>query len=140
MRLRQDSEIGQIVRTRRIELGITQSELAERAQVGRHLIVRLEAGGTEIALSKVFAVMGALDLALDLVPARRSAAPAVEVPSFDAPSAEDPLRAIRIALERVASTAPQADPGATARMSEALQLVQRAATRIESERKRASDH
>lgn len=63
-------EIGQAVRTRRLELGISQTELARRAGMTQSAVSRLEAGGavpTIVVLERLAAALDA-ELVVTLSP------------------------------------------------------------------------
>lgn len=60
---------GSAVRRARKDSGLTQAELAARAGVGRPWLSELEGGKQRAELGRVLAVVGALDLALALIPA-----------------------------------------------------------------------
>ncbi|SHF35282.1 helix-turn-helix domain-containing protein [Streptoalloteichus hindustanus] len=57
-------ELGAAVRTRREELGMTQSALAERADMTRSAVARFEAGGIVPTLAVLERLAAALDSAL----------------------------------------------------------------------------
>ena len=57
-------EIGQAVRTRRQELGISQTELARRAGMTQSAVSRLEAGGTVPTIVVLERLAAALDAEL----------------------------------------------------------------------------
>ena len=57
-------EIGSIVRGRRIVLGISQADLAEKAGVGRRFVVDLEAGKATVQADALFKVCVAVDVEL----------------------------------------------------------------------------
>ena len=61
---------GELIRTRRTELGLSQAQLAERADTGQALVSRIESGRTTPTLSVLQRLASALDcdLALRLVP------------------------------------------------------------------------
>jgi HTH-type transcriptional regulator/antitoxin HipB len=64
------SELGQAVRARRLELGLSQTGLAERAGMTQSAVSRLEAGGTVPTigvLERLAATLGA-DLVVTLTP------------------------------------------------------------------------
>lgn len=63
-------ELGQAVRARRLELGMSQVELAERAGMTQSAISRLEAGGTvpTIAILERLAAALNADLVVTLTP------------------------------------------------------------------------
>jgi transcriptional regulator with XRE-family HTH domain len=63
-------ELGQAVRARRLELGMSQTELAERAGMTQSAISRLEAGGTvpTIGVLERFATALSADLVVTLTP------------------------------------------------------------------------
>ena len=58
-------ELGPLLRARRIELGLSKKELAQRAGKVREVIYRLECG-EDVTLSSLMAVLGALGLAMRL--------------------------------------------------------------------------
>jgi transcriptional regulator with XRE-family HTH domain len=61
---------GELIRTRRTELGLSQTQLAARAGTGQALISRIESGRTTPTLSVLHRLAQALDcdLVLDLAP------------------------------------------------------------------------
>lgn len=65
--LRLPDELGRQLAARRRELGLSKSQLAQRAGKVREVIYRLEAG-EDSTVSSLLAVMGALGLALRLEP------------------------------------------------------------------------
>lgn len=74
-RARERGRLAAVLVARRQELGLTQTELADLAGVGRGPVVALEAGRTA-SLESFLALLQALGLHLELV---RGAAPAVAV-------------------------------------------------------------
>ncbi|GAA2233738.1 HipA domain-containing protein [Herbiconiux moechotypicola] len=62
MRIASAADYGYLARDRRVELELSQAELAERAGVTRQWLVRFEQGSTETTVAKVQAVLRALDL------------------------------------------------------------------------------
>ena len=57
----------QEVRRRRKEAGLSQTDLALHAGVGRRFVSELEGGKTSVQLDKVLAVLAVFGLSLDLV-------------------------------------------------------------------------
>ncbi|EHF02969.1 hypothetical protein HMPREF1008_00010 [Olsenella sp. oral taxon 809 str. F0356] len=58
-------QMGQAVRTKRLELGLTQRELAGKAGVSERLVLSLEQGeATGIRLDKLLGILGSLGLSL----------------------------------------------------------------------------
>lgn len=78
-------DVGEIIRQRRIDLGLTQEGLAERAGVTRQLLSRLERANADVSLSKVLAILRELRLSVDLRPQpdtdfrRAASTPSVEL-------------------------------------------------------------
>ncbi|GAA2386814.1 hypothetical protein GCM10010420_07090 [Streptomyces glaucosporus] len=68
-------ELGEKVRSRRLELGLSQSEVGRRARMTQSAIARFEAGGTVPTLPVLarLAEALALDLRVDLTPHAESA-------------------------------------------------------------------
>jgi len=66
MRVRSVLEVGAAARDRREALGWSQQVLAERAGVTREWVVRFEGGKASVRLDRVFDVITALDLVVDL--------------------------------------------------------------------------
>lgn len=66
--VRLPDELGRQLRDRRLALGLSKSELAQRAGKVREVVYRLEAG-EDSTVSSMLAVLGALGLALRLEPA-----------------------------------------------------------------------
>jgi transcriptional regulator with XRE-family HTH domain len=61
---------GELIRARRVELGLSQGQLAERAGTGQAVVSRVESGRTLPTLSVLQRLASALDcdLVLDLTP------------------------------------------------------------------------
>lgn len=57
-------ELGESVRHRRKELGLTQAELGERVGVKQEVVGRLEEGGAMLALPLLVRIAGALEMRL----------------------------------------------------------------------------
>jgi len=68
MRLRSAADFGAHAAERREQLGLTQSQLAERAGVTRDWIARFETGARNATLFRVLLVYRALGLRLDARP------------------------------------------------------------------------
>lgn len=66
MRVRDLPSLGEAVRHRRQELGISQTELADSANTTRQWISRLEKGNAEVTVARLFEVVHTLGLNLDL--------------------------------------------------------------------------
>ena len=69
------------VRGRRIQMGLSQDQLAQRAGVSRKWVNEFEAGRQHAELGHVLRVLDALDLQLDVSP--RSASPASPAGAVD---------------------------------------------------------
>lgn len=63
------ADLGAWLRSRRVELGLTQNELARRVRVGRQWIVRLEAGNERAELAPLLRTIFEFGLELRLDPA-----------------------------------------------------------------------
>lgn len=68
MRVRRLDEIGQVIRGRRKELGLTQLELATRVGVSRQWIVAIEGGKPRAQVSLLLETLRALGLELSILP------------------------------------------------------------------------
>lgn len=64
MRVRSTEDLGAVVRDRRRALGLSQAEVAARADVTRQWVVRFEQGSSDVSLRKTLALLRALDLDL----------------------------------------------------------------------------
>ena len=64
--------LGQVIRARRLELGLTQMQLAERARAQQKWISALERGHGRAELDRVLRVLSALQLNLCAEPADSS--------------------------------------------------------------------
>ena len=64
--LRTTQDVAIAVRTARIQQGLTQAQLAQRAGVGRDWLIRLEKGNPRLELSKVLDTLAALNLSLSV--------------------------------------------------------------------------
>ena len=63
--------LGELIRERRRQLGISQLELAGLAGVGPRLIGEMEAGKPTAQIGKVFRVLDRLGLVLNIAPKHR---------------------------------------------------------------------
>ena len=63
-----NQKIIQIIVARRKELGLTQVQLAEIAQISRRTIIEFEAGKTSISLRRLARIFSALDLTMLVKP------------------------------------------------------------------------
>lgn len=75
-------ELGELIRRRRTERGLSQAELADKVGTTRQWVSRLEKGKNDIGAGRLLAVLDALDLNLDI----RSPRHAVTSAPWDAAS------------------------------------------------------
>jgi HTH-type transcriptional regulator/antitoxin HipB len=66
MNIRSPLDLGLIIRQRRRDLGLNQTELASRVGVGRQWIVAIEHGKSRAELGLVLRTLAALNLTLDV--------------------------------------------------------------------------
>jgi transcriptional regulator with XRE-family HTH domain len=59
-------DIGRVARQRRVDLNISQDDLAERTGVTRQWLSRFESAKADVSLSKVLLILRALDLRVDI--------------------------------------------------------------------------
>lgn len=78
MQIRSVAHLGQLARSRRLELDRSQAAVAAAAGVSRQWVVAFEAGKETVELGNVLRVLRVLDLAVDLAP-RTIAAPAIDL-------------------------------------------------------------
>ena len=83
MRIRTPLDLGLIIRDRRRKLRLSQSQLAEKAGVGRQWLVAVERGKARAEIGLVLRTLAALDLTLSADGNRQGqkAAGAGEIPS-----------------------------------------------------------
>lgn len=62
--VRTASDIGQLVRRRRVELGLTQQEVATSARTGRRFVSELEDGKETAQIGKILHILSDLGIAL----------------------------------------------------------------------------
>ena len=72
MTIHSSHALGNTIRRRRLDLGLTQSELADRVGVSRKWIIDVEHGKPTVALSHLLRLLDALDLDLRVAPRKRS--------------------------------------------------------------------
>lgn len=95
------AQLGDLVRRRRAALNISQTELAERVGATRQWVSRLENGKHDISTARLFAVLDALELNLDIRPPGSPTAITLPVPNMQSlvPSAAlEAIRAIQVSL------------------------------------------
>jgi len=68
MHVRTPLDLGLVIRERRRQLGLSQSQLAEQAGVGRQWLVAVERGKSRAEIGLVLQTLYALGLALSVVP------------------------------------------------------------------------
>ena len=62
------TEVGAVVRQRRIDLSMSQTELAEKIGTTRQWMSRFEKGNADVSLSRALAILRELDMTVDLRP------------------------------------------------------------------------
>lgn len=83
-------EIGYAIKDRRAELGMTQAQLAEAADVSKRCLWSLELGQNPgVQLDKLTAVLGALGLELELTVGNPSDEPQAEQSGIGEPAVRD---------------------------------------------------
>jgi HTH-type transcriptional regulator/antitoxin HipB len=65
MRIRSPSELGALIRSRRRQLGLEQSALAEKVGVSRQWIIGIEKGKSRAAIGLILRTLNALGIFLD---------------------------------------------------------------------------
>jgi transcriptional regulator with XRE-family HTH domain len=64
VKLRNHEDLGRFLRSRRAELGLTQTDLAERAGVRRATVVAVERGQTHPTFATALALLDAMEVSL----------------------------------------------------------------------------
>jgi HTH-type transcriptional regulator / antitoxin HipB len=72
MTVRSIRDLAAAVRSRRLDLGLNQADLARRAGVSRKWVYEFEAGKPSAELGLILRVLDALDLALELAPGEQA--------------------------------------------------------------------
>lgn len=67
------AELGELIRRRRTELNLSQTDLATQVGATRQWVSRLEKGKNDINAGRLLAVIGVLDMNLDVRPPQRAA-------------------------------------------------------------------
>jgi HTH-type transcriptional regulator / antitoxin HipB len=104
MKARTPADVGLLLKARRKELGLDQSQLAERAGVSRQWLIDVEKGKPRAELGLILRTAQALGLAFEIVR---------EMPSSAAPAADTPRSRIEQVLTRHAG--PEVAPRKRAR-------------------------
>ncbi|MGV8882565.1 MAG: helix-turn-helix domain-containing protein [Rhodoglobus sp.] len=71
MKIRAASDFGALIAERREQRGLTQVELARRADVTREWLVRLENGKPTVTVHRLLRVLRELGLAVDVIEAEK---------------------------------------------------------------------
>ena len=83
MQIRTPLDLGLAIRDKRRKLGLTQTELARRAGVGRQWVVAIEHGKSRAELGLVLRTLSALDLPLTIDPGDRRPPSSDEISPVD---------------------------------------------------------
>lgn len=92
MRVRRPSDLGLLARQRRLDEGLSQDTVAEKAGVTRQWLIRFERGGSDVTVSKALAVLDALDLVTVVQPRTSSGSPSTPRITVDTPDSADLAR------------------------------------------------
>jgi len=76
-------DIGRVARQRRIDLNLSQDELAARSGITRQWLSRFESAKADVSLSKVLAVLRELDLEVDVRVSQPPLVPALSTLATD---------------------------------------------------------
>ena len=104
-------DVGAVVRQRRIDLGMSQTELAERIDTTRQWMSRFEQGKADVTLSRALAILRQLDLMVDLQPRLRVARPIRATEHIRSTDANPPILTARL-TDAPPSSRPQATQAA----------------------------
>lgn len=107
MRVHTPENVGASARQRRLDLKLTQAEVARRADVTRQWLVGFEGGKSDVSLTKAFAVLRELDLIVRIDPPQDPLTshnghrvvytiPKIEMPQLD-------IESIRRSLKQISS-------------------------------------
>lgn len=88
-------QLGELVRRRRRKLNLSQSELAEKVGATRQWVSRLEKGKHDISTARLFAVLDALEMNLEIRPPAANATISVPFPDVTSIVPAAALNAIR---------------------------------------------
>ena len=106
MRVHSARELAKVIKRRRIELGLSQIELAKRVGASRHWLMEMERGKPSVSLHLVLETTAALGLMWDIRPAGPLTADAAEAGSA---AVVDLNQVLQRALQ--SSAAPAGKPG-----------------------------
>jgi y4mF family transcriptional regulator len=82
MLVRTPSDLGAIIRERRLKLGLDQLSLAKKAGTSRKWIIEVESGKPRAAFALILRTLKALGIELAASPAQRSAGAQTEIDSI----------------------------------------------------------
>lgn len=100
--------VGALVRRRRIELGQSQTDLAETLGSTRQWVSRLEQGKRDVSTARLFAVLEALNLHADI--RRPERVRSLTVPGMQSMIPEATLRAIQQATANAIGSGAEGEP------------------------------
>lgn len=83
MKIRSLDDLGLRIRDRRLEMRLSQAQVADRLGVTRQWILGVERGAPGAALGKVFQLLDLLGLALDIKPTEYRSASKLTSPDLD---------------------------------------------------------
>lgn len=95
MRARTPVDLGLLIRARRKALGLDQRELASRVGASRQWLIDVEKGKSGVELGLVLRALQALDLVLDVAPAKHEPAATRARPRVDLDALVDAAKAKR---------------------------------------------
>jgi len=102
MRTRTRRDIGEIIRQRRNDLGLTQTDLAEQADTTRQWVSRIEKGHADYTVDRLLAVFAALDLTIDVQSVTINRARGSSMPTETVGRLNDHIRSL-MPTERIAA-------------------------------------
>lgn len=125
MILSRPDDAGRIIRQRRLDVGLAQSQLAERAGITRQLLSRFEQGKSDLPFAVILRMMRELDLSIDVRPRQeRVGVVELRLPVMDPSALADlptqRLAGIREALTQLAEVMPRFDVRGLARLQESV--------------------
>lgn len=129
MKVNSADGIGRVVRRRRKDVGLTQTQLAEKTGVTRQWLTRFENGNPEATFGKVLAVLRGLDLDLDIASAGSTRIAIPVLPQLNS----DMLAHVRKSLSTMKFDGAAAQIAASATIKRSLDTIRANARNAEAE-------